>query len=103
MVEKKYLSIHVNQTSCKKSFLHIVLYTHSWAKQRPPIFKILSFPIAAQFSKHCMLSGRNQRRALSSYQSEPMKIAPPQTTSAGVEITAFVFTNTRCAAASRHI
>ena len=43
-------------------------------RQREPSVKTLRSPLSAEFWRHCVLSGRTQRRALPRHQSEEMEI-----------------------------
>ena len=54
-------------------------YSHSrcirqQGRQREPNVKILRSPLSAEFWRHCVLSGRTQRRALPRHQNEEMEI-----------------------------
>ena len=49
--------------------LHAVSRTHQ-GRPREPSVKTLRSPISAEFWRHCVLSGRTQRRALPRNQSE---------------------------------
>ena len=52
---------------------HAVFYTQQ-GRQREPSVKILRSPLSTGFWRHCVLSGRTQRRALPLHQSEGMEI-----------------------------
>ena len=43
-------------------------------RQREPSVKPLRTPLSAEFWKHCVLSGRTQRRACPRHQREEMEI-----------------------------
>ena len=53
--------------------LHAVSRTQQGG-QREPSVKTLRFPLSAEFWRHCVLSGRIQRRPLSRHQSEEIEI-----------------------------
>ena len=53
--------------------LHAVSRTQQ-RRQREPSVKTLRSPLSAEFWRHCVLSGRTQRRALPRHQSEEMEI-----------------------------
>ena len=57
----------------KKKQLHAISRTQQ-VRQRVPSVKTLRSPLSAEFWRHCVLSGRPQRYALSHHQSEEMKI-----------------------------
>ena len=57
----------------KLNQLHAVSRTQL-SRQMVPIVKILRFQLSAEFWRHCVLSGRTQRRALPRHQSEEMEI-----------------------------
>ena len=53
--------------------LHAVSRTLQ-GRQREPSVKTLRSPLSAEFWRHCVLSGRTQRRACPRHQSEEMEI-----------------------------
>ena len=57
----------------KSNQLHAVSRTQQ-GRQREPSVKTLRSPLSAEFWRHCVLSGRTQRRALPQDQSEEMEI-----------------------------
>ena len=63
----------VNCTSFFIYQLHGVSYSLQ-GRQREPSVKTLRSPLSAEFWKHCVLSGRTQRRACPRHQSEEMEI-----------------------------
>ena len=59
-------------------------------RQREPSVKSLRSPLSAEYWRHCLLSGRTQRRALPRHQSEEMEIQTKVNTSSprvGIEPT----------------
>ena len=57
----------------KKNQLHAVSRTQQ-GRQREPGVETLRSPLSAEFWRHCVLSGRTQRRALPRHKSEEMEI-----------------------------
>ena len=55
------------------SAVHAVYRTQQ-GRQREPSVKTLRSPLSTKFWRHCVLSGRTQRRALPRHQSEEMEI-----------------------------
>ena len=51
-----------------------ILNNQLQGRQREPSVKTLRSPLSAEFCRHCVFSGRTQRRALPRHQSEEMKI-----------------------------
>ena len=60
----------------KASVFHLVhaVSRTQQGRQREPSVKTLRSSLSAEFWRHCVLSGRTQRRALPQHQSEEMEI-----------------------------
>ena len=65
-----YKNIKTDVTSLQ---LHAVSHTQQ-GRQREHSVNTLRSPLSAEFWRHCVLSGRSQRRALPRHQSEEMEI-----------------------------